>query len=60
MTQSRNSVGQRAEQAFSEANLYPREPLVPAAQVMEKKSESQFPTELMGWKNICSLWAVCI
>lgn len=37
MTQSRNSVGQRAEQAFSEANLYPREPLVPAAQVMEKK-----------------------
>lgn len=49
----RRTIERRAEQLFSGAGFYPREPLIPVVQAMGKKSESQFLTELMGWKNIC-------
>lgn len=48
MTRPRSTLGQRVEQVFSEVILYPREPSVPVVQMVEKKSESQFPTEPMG------------
>lgn len=42
MTRPRSTIGQRAEQVFSEVNLYPREPLVPVVQMMEKNLNLSF------------------
>lgn len=53
MTRPRSTLGQRAEQVFSEVILYPREPSVPVVQMVEKNLNLSFLLSQWAEKNIC-------